>query len=288
VDTPVDPTHRVGDRWPYITRPLEQQMRRSALTVTVVSAGLLLAGCGSSSATSASSTTSGSSSGPVSGTVNVFAAASLKDAFTTLGQQFEAAHPGTKVVFSFGPSSGLATQITHGAPADVFASASTKNMDQVVTAGQALSPTNFASNVMEIAVPAKNPARITQLSDLAKSGVKVALCQAAVPCGSTAAKVLTNAKLTLTPVSEEVDVNAVLTKVTLGEVDAGLVYVTNVRAAGDKVKGIDIPSAVNASTTYPIATLTKAPNKATAQAFTSYVLSAGGTSVLTTAGFAKP
>jgi len=224
----------------------------------------------------------------VSGTVNVFAAASLKEAFTQLGNQFEAAHPGAKVVFNFGPSSGLATQINQGAPADVFASASTKNMSQVVDGGQATSPSDFASNVMEIAVPVKNPAGITALSDLARSGVKVALCQAAVPCGATAAKVFTNAKLTVTPVTQEVDVKAVLTKVTLGEVDAGVVYVTDVRAAGAKVKGIEIPADVNASTKYPIATLTKAPNKATAQAFTDYVLSAEGASVLTAAGFAKP
>jgi molybdate transport system substrate-binding protein len=267
-------------------------MRRTALTVSVLAtAGLLLAGCGSSSTTGASPATpsaSGSSSAALSGTVNVFAAASLKESFTKLGQQFEAAHPGTRVVFNFGPSSGLATQITQGAPADVFASASAKNMGQVVTAGEAAMPTNFASNVMEIAVPAKNPAGITQLSDLAKAGVKVALCQSAVPCGATAAKVFTKAKLTVTPVTQEVDVKAVLTKVTLGEVDAGVVYVTDVRAAGARVKGIEIPTDLNASTTYPIATLTKAPNKATAQAFTDYVLSAGGASVLTAAGFAKP
>jgi len=228
------------------------------------------------------------SSPALSGTVNVFAAASLKEAFTKIGTQFEAAHPGTKVVFNFGPSSGLATQINQGAPADVYASASTKTMSQVVDSGQATSPSDFASNVMEIAVPVKNPAGITALSDLARSGVKVALCQAAVPCGATAAKVFTNAKLTVTAVTQEVDVKAVLTKVTLGEVDAGVVYVTDVRAAGAKVKGIEIPADVNASTKYPIATLTKAPNKATAQAFTDYVLSAEGASVLTAAGFAKP
>lgn len=264
-------------------------MRRTTLTV-VATAGLLMAGCGSPStpAVSPATASAGSSSPALSGTVNVFAAASLKEAFTQLGRQFEAAHAGTKVVFNFGPTSGLATQINQGAPADVFASASTKNMDQVVAAGSAASPTNFASNVMQIAVPPNNPAGVTQLSDLARSEVKVALCQAAVPCGATAAKVFTSAKLTVTPVTSEVDVKSVLAKVTLGEVDAGLVYVTDVRAAGAKVKGIVIPADVNASTQYPIATLTKAPNKATAQAFTDYVLSADGASVLTAAGFAKP
>ena len=267
-------------------------MRRITATLTaVIAAGLLLGGCASSSVADGSSThspASGSSPAPVSGTVNVFAAASLKEAFTKLGHQFEIAHPGVKIVFNVGPSSGRAAQITQGAPADVFASASTKNMNQVVKAADATSPTNFASNVMEIAVPAKNPTAITALSDLAKAGVKVALCQPVVPCGATAAKVFTNAKLTVTPVTQEIDVKAVLTKVSLGEVDAGIVYLTDVRAAGAKVKGIEIPADVNASTKYPIATLTKAPNRATAQAFTDYVLSAEGTSVLVADGFAKP
>lgn len=224
----------------------------------------------------------------MSGTVNVFAAASLQEAFITLGKQFEAADPGAKIVFNFGPSSALATQIIVGAPADVFASASTTNMDQVAKAGDALSPTTFASNVMEIAVPPKNPAGITLVSDLAKPAVKVAVCQVAVPCGSTAEKVFKNAEIAVTPVTQEIDVKAVLAKVTLGEVDAGVVYVTDVRAAGAKVKGIVIPSVVNAATKYPIVTLTAAPNKTAAQAFTAYVLSADGASVLTADGFAKP
>jgi molybdate transport system substrate-binding protein len=151
-------------------------MRRTALALTVVAtAGLLLAGCGSSSTPSASpatTSTTTSSAPDLSGTINVLAAASLQEAFTTLGKQFEAAHPGTKVVFNFGPSSGLATQINQGAPADVFASASTKNMDQVAKAAGATSPTNFASNVMEIAVPVTNPAGVNGLSDLAKPAVK--------------------------------------------------------------------------------------------------------------------
>ena len=126
-----------------------------------------------------------------------------------------------------------------------------------------------------------------QLS-VAGEGVKVALCPAQVPCGTVAAKVFANAKVTVKPVSEEVDVKSVLTKVSLGEVDAGVVYVTDVRSAGDKVKGIEIPADVNASTTYPIATLTKAPNAAAAAAFTAYVLSPDGAAVLSADGFAKP
>ena len=192
----------------------------------------------------------------------MFAAASLTGSFTTLGQQFEAAHPGTKVTFSFGPSSGLATQITNGAPADVFASASPKNMGQVITAKAASTSTNFAKNQMEIAVPPANPAKITQLSDLAKPKVKVVLCAAAVPCGATARAVFTNAKITVKPVSNEVDVKSTLAKVQLGEADAGVVYVTDVLAAGPKVKGIEVPADVNASTEYPIAALTASKNAA--------------------------
>ena len=259
------------------------RLRVLALVVAVAS----LAGCGSSGSGAAASS-SDSASAAVSGTITVFAAASLKESFTGLGRQFESTHPGTKVVFNFGPSSGLAAQITQGAPADVFASASPKNMAQVTDAGAASSATPFARNVMEIAVPVTNPGKVMQLSDLARPGVKVALCQSSVPCGVTAAKVFTNAKLRVTPVSQEVDVKAVLSKVTLGEVDAGIVYVTDLRSAGDKVKGIEIPDGVNASTDYPIATLSKSANKATAQAFTDLVLSGQGASALARAGFARP
>jgi molybdate transport system substrate-binding protein len=230
----------------------------------------------------------GSSSAGSKGTVNVFAAASLTEAFTTLGKQFEAAHPGVKVVFNFGPSSGLAQQINEGAPADVFASASTKNMDQVVASGGASTSTPFAKNVMEIAVPPSNPAHVASVNDLAKSGVTLAVCQAQVPCGVTAKRVFANAGVTVKPVTQELDVKSVLTKVELGEVDAGVVYVTDVRAAGSKVEGVPIPAGINASTTYPIAALTKAHNASAARAFVSHVLSADGVAVLTADGFEKP
>jgi molybdate transport system substrate-binding protein len=258
--------------------------------LSLVAVAAVLAGCGGSSDATApgSSTPSSSKPASVTGTITVLAASSLQEAFTKLGGQFEAAHPGTKVVFSFGPSSGLAEQIAQGAPADVFASASTSTMDQVVSGGDATTPTNFVSNTMEIAVPPKNPAHIAKVADLAKKGVKVALCQAEVPCGAIALKVFGNAKIKVTPVTQEVDVKSTLSKVTLGEVDAGVVYVTDVRAAGDSVKGIDIAADVNASTTYPIAALTASKNKATAQAFVDYVLSPDGLAALTAAGFSKP
>jgi len=261
--------------------------RITASLTALLAATALLSGCGGDddSGTSGSSSAADSS---VTGTINVFAAASLQDAFTTLGKQFEAANEGTKVVFNFGPSSGLAEQIGQGAPADVFASASTSTMDEVVTGGDAADPTNFVANTMQIAVPPDNPAGIADVDDLAKKGVKVAICQADVPCGAGALTVFENAGIEVTPVTEEIDVKATLSKVTLGEVDAGVVYVTDVLAAGDSVKGIEIPADVNASTMYPIATLTSSENQETARAFFDYVLSPDGAGVLTEAGFSKP
>jgi molybdate transport system substrate-binding protein len=224
----------------------------------------------------------------LSGSITVFAASSLKEAFTTLGTQFEAAHPGVTVTFSFGASSTLATQIISGAPADVFASAAPKNMEQVVTAGDASGPVDFVKNVMEVAVPPSNPAHITSVGDLAKSSVKVALCQPQVPCGVTAASVFKNAKITVKPVTLQPDVKSVLTQVELGNVDAGVVYVTDVHGAGTKVTGILIPASVNASTEYPIAPVSKSGNLPLAQAFVAYVLSPAGQAVLTADKFEKP
>jgi molybdate transport system substrate-binding protein len=260
-------------------------MRRFALAAIVLAA-TAVAGCSSSSS---SSTASGSSSSAAqTGTITVLAASSLKETFTQLGQQFEAAHPGDTVKFSFGASSALAEQINSGAPADVFASAATKNMDQVVTTGNASNPQNFAENVMEVAVPPGNPAKVTSVNDLAKSSVKVALCQPQVPCGVVAAQVFENAKITVKPVTLQPDVKSVLTQVELGNVDSGVVYVTDVQAAGSKVKGVTIPANVNATTTYPIAALTHSKEQAIAQAFVAYVLSPPGEQVLKAAGFQQP
>lgn len=252
---------------------------------------LALAGCSSSGSapaggSSAAPTTGASSSASaLSGPITVYAAASLTEAFTTLKTQFVKAHPGTSITISFGPSSELSTQITNGAPVDVFASASPKNMAAVTTA---VNPTDFVSNTLEIAVPPNNPGKITALKDLARSGVKVAACDPAVPCGVVAGKVFTKAKLTVKPVANEADVKSTLAAVTSGEVDAGMVYVTDVRAAGSKVKGITIPSGVNASTKYPIAELSGSKNAAVAKAFVAYVLSPAGRSVLTADGFSAP
>lgn len=270
--------------------------RRSSILVAVAAAAaVLVTGCssgGSGSGSSASDTGSAAAatttSSGVIGTITVLAAASLTESFTELGKSFEKANPGTTVTFSFGASSALAEQLTQGAPADVFASASAKNMTTVTDAKIADTPSTFAKNVMQIVVPTANPANVTSLQDLAKPEVKVVLCQPEVPCGATAQKVFTNAGITVTPVSQEADVKSTLTKVELNEADAAVVYVTDAKAAADKVKAIEIPADVNASTEYPIATVTKAPNAAGAKAFMAYVLSDEGQKVLTAAGFEKP
>lgn len=257
-------------------------MRRIALAAVP----LLLAACGSSSAESGESAES--AGGGPSGEITVLAAASLTESFTALGGRFEAENPGSKVTFSFGPSSGLAEQINEGAPADVFASASAKNMTQVVDAGNAADPATFANNTMEIAVPPDNPAGIASLADLAEPGTKVVLCAEEVPCGVSAREVFANAGIAVTPVSNEVDVKSTLAKVTLGEADAGLVYVTDVRAAGDAVVGVKIPADLNVTTAYPIATLENGDNVALAQAFVDYVRSDAGAAELEAAGFTQP
>ena len=247
--------------------------------VSVTAAAVVaLAGCSSSGKSS--------SAGGLSGTIQVYAASSLTEAFDTLATQFMAAHSGTTIKLHYGPSSQLSTQIGQGADADVFASASEKNLTSL--GAQALSPTDFVKNKLEIAVPPDNPANVTALADLAKSGVKVAVCDPTVPCGAVAQQVFANARITVKPVANEADVKSTLAAVESNEVDAGLVYVTDVRAAGPKAKGITIPAAVNASTTYPIAALKDARNATLARAFVDYVLSSDGKKVLTADGFEQP
>jgi molybdate transport system substrate-binding protein len=258
--------------------------RRTAVAALAAVATFSLAGCGSDAPASSSSSSS-SSTPALSGNITVLAAASLTGTFTQLGKDFEAAHPGVKVNFSFAGSSALAKQINEGAPADVFASAAPKNMDDVKEKN---TPTNFVSNTLEIAVPKGNPAKITGLKDFADKSKKIALCAVQVPCGAAADKVFKAAGITPQPDSLEQDVKAALTKVGLGEVDAALVYKTDVLSAKDKVDGIEFPEASKAVNEYPIATLAKAPNPDGAKAFVDYVLSDKGKAVLTAAGFSAP
>ncbi|MFE7743032.1 molybdate ABC transporter substrate-binding protein [Nocardia sp. NPDC057455] len=250
-------------------------------TATVLA--VVTAGCGSGDATEHTG------ADHVSGTLIVFAAASLTETFTELGKQFEAAHPGVEVVYSFGASSALAEQINQGAPADVFASAAPKNMQQVRDKGSVTAtPVTFVRNRLEIAVPKGNPGRITGLADFGKTEPKLALCAKQVPCGAATETVFETAGITPQPDTREQDVKAALTKVTLGEVDAALVYRTDVEAAGDKVEGIDFPESVKAINDYPVAPLAHAPNAVAAAAFVDFVTSEKAQSVFAAAGFDTP
>lgn len=275
------------------------RLSRTSIVVTAVAgAALVLAGCGSTGSTSSSSpsTTAASSSvagsageEPVDGNLTVFAAASLKAPFTKLGAAFEAAHPGVKVAFTFAGSSDLVTQITAGAPADVFASADTTNMTKVTKAGaNAGNPVSFATNVLEIATPPGNPARITSFADLAKPGTKVVVCAPQVPCGAATKKVQDATGTTVAAVSEEQSVTDVLGKVISGEADAGVVYVTDVQGAGAKVTGVEFPESSKAVNTYPIVNLKNAASPGTAAAFSAFVTSSAGRQVLAAAGFGAP
>ncbi|WP_042406877.1 molybdate ABC transporter substrate-binding protein [Streptacidiphilus carbonis] len=271
--------------------------RTAVLGVTAAAALLALPACSSSSKTTAASSSAASTAGAgsasasaaVTGKVTVFAAASLKNTFTKFGKEFEAAHPGTTVTFNFGGSDTLAASIVSGAPADVFASASTATMATVTKAGDnAAAPVDFAKNSLEIAVIPGNPKGITTLQQLSSSSVKVALCAKTVPCGAAAVKALGAAKVDVKPVTYEQDVTSALTKVELKEVDAALVYRTDVQGAKGKVAGVDFAAAQQAVTSYPIAPLAHAGNSAAAQAFTAFVLSAPAQQELAAAGFQAP
>ncbi|MEX0427649.1 molybdate ABC transporter substrate-binding protein [Nocardioides sp. DS6] len=241
---------------------------------------LPLSACGSSddSASGGSDTT----------TLTVFAAASLTDTFTEIKKEFEAAHPGVDVKLDFDGSSTLVSQIQGGAPADVFASADTANMDKLTQDGSAQAPKDFATNVLEIATPPDNPAHITSFADLGKSGVKVVVCAPEVPCGAATQQMEQKTGVTIKPVSEEQSVTDVLGKITSGEADAGLVYVTDVTSAGDQVKGVPFPQSSKVVNTYPIATLKDAKNADLAEQFVDFVLGSDGQKVLKNAGFGQP
>lgn len=245
------------------------------ITAVLASAAVLaLTGCG------------GSSEEAEDRELTVFAAASLTDTFTELAEEFEKDHPGVKVTLSFGGSSDLVAQIEDGAPADVFASADTKNMDKL--GDLAANPQDFAANTLEIATPPDNPANITGFQDLAEAGTKVVVCAVEVPCGNATAEMEQKTGVDIEPVSEEQSVSDVLAKVTSGDADAGLVYVTDVKAAGDTVTGVEFDEADQVVNTYPISTIDGSDDADLAQEFVDLVLSETGQKVLTDAGFSQP
>ncbi len=218
--------------------------------------------------------------------LDVLGAASLTDVLAQLEARFEQQRPGMDVRVQTGASSALARQVLEGAPADVFASASAEDMATVVEAGLAQEPAVFARNAVQVVVPADDPAGVRGLADLAREDVRVALCQPQVPCGALARQVLDAEGLEVTPVTEEPDVRATLSKVRLGEVDAAIVYATDVLAAGDEVRGIEVPERVRATTDYPVAVLGEGSGAATA--FVDLLRSREGAQVLTEAGFLRP
>ncbi len=262
-------------------------MRRPAVAfaATAVALAVLAAGCGGGSTQPATS-----SGTPRAGrTLTVSAAASLTEVFAQLRTQFEAANPGVDVRLNYGGSSDLAQQIVNGAPADVFAAADNSTMQTVNKAGLLASPAQvFVTNKLQIAVPPANPKQIASFADLAKPEVKLVVCAAQVPCGSATKAVEKATGTTLKPVSEEPDVRSVLSKVSSGDADAGLVYVTDVKSANGTVTGIDFPQADQAINSYPIAVLKNAPQPELAARWVELVRGADGQKVLRAAGFGAP
>jgi molybdate transport system substrate-binding protein len=250
--------------------------RRRCFLGLLLTAGLATAACGDST----SDTTGG---------ITVFAAASLTEAFGALGAAFTAEPGGVDVTLSFGGSSDLVAQIDAGAPADVFASADAESMDRLVashrTAGQ---PRVFATNRLAILTAPGNPRGITGVADLADPDLVVVTCAAEVPCGAYASELFATAGVTVTARSLEENVKAVATKVTLGEADAGIVYATDVLAAGARAGGVEIPPELNVAAAYPITALAEANDPDTAEAFVDFVLGPQGQSILTSYGFREP
>ena len=261
----------------------------AATSSTVASSPSGAASSTSAAAAPSSSSTAAAPDDKVSGDITVFAAASLTESFTKIGDAFMAAHSGTKVTFSFAASSELVTQINQGAPADVFASADQNNMTKLTDAGgNDGEPVVFATNRAEIIVAPGNPKGITGVADLAKPDLLVVSCAPEVPCGRYAAQIFDKAKVTVTPKSLEENVRAVVTKVTLGEADAGIVYATDVINAGDKAAGVEIPDDLNVVAKYPIAVTKESKNSGTAKAFVDFVTSADAQVILKSHGFAAP
>jgi molybdate transport system substrate-binding protein len=250
---------------------------RRAGTAAALALAAVLTGCGADSAASDDTT------------LTVYAAASLTSSFEQLAETFEESHDGVEVELNFAGSSDLVAQIQSGAPADVFASADEPNMDKLVTDGlEGSTPEVFATNTLQIATPPENPAGVRSLQDLSDPDLNLVICAPEVPCGAAAQAAAGSAGVELRPDSEEQSVTDVLGKVTSGEADAGLVYVTDVIAAGDAVTGIRFPESADVVNAYPIATVAGSDEPDLARQFVDLVLSEEGRGVLTDAGFGRP
>jgi molybdate transport system substrate-binding protein len=251
------------------------KLRATSLLAVACVPALMLAACGDDDDDSASASEAPAEESTLEGDLKV-------------GAAFEEANPDVSIEFNYGASSALREQILAGAPADVFASANTSNMDQVVETGAATDPQDFVTNQLQIVVPAENPGGVTGLDDFANADLLIGLCAEEVPCGEFGREALGNAQVTPSVDTNEPDVRALLTKVEAGELDAGIVYVTDVLAAGGAVEGIDIPADENVTATYPIAALSEAGNAEIAAAFVEFVLSGDGQEILESFGFDGP
>ncbi len=272
----------------------EVPLSRRLPVVTVMALSLLAAAsaCGSDikSPTAAAPTASASSTvAPrATGSVTVFAAASLTESFNDLQSSLKGTDPGLAVTYSYGGSGALVAQVQQGAPADVVATADTDTMKRLSDAGLVEAPVTFAKNRLEILVAPGNPKGVKSLSDLSRSDLKVVLGEDTVPVGRYGAQALAAAGVTVKPVSKEVDVKAAVAKVTSGEADASIVYVTDVKAAGSRGQGVDIPDAQNVIAQYPIAVVTATKNRAAAAAFVDSVVKGAGQGALRQRGFLSP
>ncbi|MFF2849641.1 molybdate ABC transporter substrate-binding protein [Streptomyces sp. NPDC058001] len=265
--------------------------RRRAATAFVTAALLVpLAACGSSDDakkdTGSGKETGSSSSSAPDAKLTVLAAASLTDVFKTAKTAYEKKYPGTTLTFSFAGSQELAAQVKQGAPADALVTADTKTMDGLK--GDTGTPAIVAKNRLVIATGEGNPKKIENLKDLADTELKVVLAAPEVPVGRYSRQVLDAQKITVKPVSEEPNVRAVLSKVELGEADAGIVYKTDAESAPDKVDAITIPDAENAIAEYPAATLNESKNKAAAAQFVAWLTTPEAQKILQQAGFQQP
>ncbi|HSJ45248.1 MAG TPA: molybdate ABC transporter substrate-binding protein [Euzebyales bacterium] len=261
---------------------------RIVLGVLLAVVGAACGGGQAAPSEAASPSVAATSSEALSGALTVFAAASLTGAFEAAAEQFEQAHPHVSVAFNFASSSTLATQIVEGAPADVFASANQPQMDVVEDAGLVAERTDLAGNSLQIAVEPGNPKGIDGLQDLARDDVTVVLAAEEVPAGEYGREALDAQDIDVEPASLETDVRAVLSRVALGEADAGVVYTSDIASAGADVEGVDIAAGQNVPATYPIAPLVDAPNPAAAGAFIDYVTSDDGQELLNEFGFSPP
>ncbi|MEV5975300.1 molybdate ABC transporter substrate-binding protein [Streptomyces sp. NPDC051921] len=262
--------------------------RRAAATVLTAALLVPLAACSSDDTqkNTAGSTADGSAGAAPRADLTVLAAASLTDVFRTAGAAYEKSHPGTKITFSFAGSQELVAQVSQGSPADVLVTADTKSMGKVEADTSA--PTVIAKNRLVIATGEGNPHKVAGLKDLADPKLKVVLAAPEVPVGKYSKQILDAQRITVKPVSQEPNVRAVLSKVELGEADAGLVYKTDAESAEDKVDAVEIPDAQNAVATYPAATLKGSKNAGAAAAFVAWLSSPEGQKILQDAGFQKP